>query len=57
MFPSEEAPRLTVRFPPDVRQWLDEQAIRYGSSSTSEVVRAVRERMDRTKQVDQKDAG
>ncbi|GGO55189.1 Arc-like DNA binding domain-containing protein [Roseovarius pacificus] len=40
--------QLPVRFPLDVKTWLAEQAAKNGSSQNSEVIRAVRERMDRT---------
>lgn len=39
--------QLPIRFPADVKAWLMEQAIRNGSSQNSEVIRAVRERMER----------
>lgn len=39
--------QIAVRFPADVKAWLMEQAARNGSSQNSEVIRAVRERMDR----------
>ena len=40
-----------ARFPPDVKAWLASEADRYGSSQNAEIVRAVRERMDRMKAV------
>lgn len=39
--------QVPVRFPLEVKTWLVEQAERNGSSQNSEVIRAVRERMDR----------
>ena len=39
-------PRLLVRLPPDVKAWLASEAVRNASSQTSEVVRAIRERME-----------
>ncbi|RYC30214.1 DNA-binding protein [Lichenibacterium minor] len=45
--PSDGLPRLMVRFPPDIKGWLRQQAVHNGSSQTSEVVRSVRERMER----------
>ncbi|MBB1498789.1 Arc family DNA-binding protein [Paracoccus sp. MC1862] len=42
-----EMKQVPVRFPADVKAWLMEQAARNGSSQNSEVIRAVRERMDR----------
>ena len=38
---------LKVRLPRDVKDWLVEQAAENASSQTSEIVRAVRERMVR----------
>jgi hypothetical protein len=40
-------PKLMVRLPPDAKAWLEGQADRYGNSQNSEIVRAIRERMDR----------
>ena len=45
--PSWNMQKLWVRFPDDVKAWLADQAERNGSSQTSEVIRSVRERMDR----------
>lgn len=45
-----EMKQVPVRFPADVKAWLMEQAARNGSSQNSEVIRAVRERMDREAQ-------
>ena len=39
--------RYIVRFPPGMRGWIAEQAAMNASSMNSEIVRAVRERMDR----------
>jgi predicted HicB family RNase H-like nuclease len=39
---------LQLRLPPDVKDWLAEEAERNGSSQNSEVIRALRERMART---------
>lgn len=36
-----------LRLPADVKAWLVEQASKNASSQNSEIVRAVRERMDR----------
>jgi Arc-like DNA binding dprotein len=44
------APRLLVRLPPDVRQWLRHQAERNSSSQSSEAVRAIRARMESERQ-------
>jgi hypothetical protein len=47
MYPSEAAPRLLVRLPPDLKDFVVSEAQRNGSSQNSEVIRAVRERMER----------
>ena len=39
-------PKLLIRIPADVRQWLEREAARNLSSMTSEVVRALRCRME-----------
>jgi hypothetical protein len=39
--------KFMLRIPPDVAQWLGEQATKNASSKASEVVRAIREKMDR----------
>ena len=39
-------PKLLIRIPADVRQWLEREAERNLSSMTSEVVRALRCRME-----------
>lgn len=47
MNPSDALPKLWVRFPVDVKRWLASQARKNASSQASEVVRSIRERMDR----------
>jgi hypothetical protein len=42
-----DSKRLLVTVPLDVRQWLEERARFYGGTMSSEVVRAMRERMER----------
>lgn len=42
-----EMKQLPIRFPADVKTWLADQARQNGSSQNSEVIRAVRERMER----------
>jgi hypothetical protein len=44
---SRDLPKIMVRLPSDVKNWLVEQAAENASSQTSEIVRAVRERMGR----------
>ena len=41
-------PKLMLRLPPDAKAWLKEQSERYGNSKNAEVVRAIREKMERT---------
>jgi len=40
-------PQMMIRLPIDVKGWVAQQAERHGSSQNSEVVRALRERMER----------
>lgn len=47
MNPSDALPKLWVRFPVDVKKWLASQARKNASFQASEVVRSIRERMDR----------
>jgi hypothetical protein len=44
---SRDLPKIMVRLPRDVKDWLAEQAAANASSQTSEIVRAMRERMQR----------
>lgn len=39
---------LQLRLPPDLKNWLKAEAEKTGASQNSEIVRALRERMDRT---------
>ncbi len=45
---SRDLPKIMVRLPRDVKDWLVEQAAVNASSQSSEIVRAVRERMQST---------
>ncbi len=45
--PSELLPKLWIRLPHDIKRWIAQQAKRNASSQTSEIVRSVRERMER----------
>lgn len=38
--------RLTCRMPRDIREWLDNRAVRNAASLNSEIVRVLREKMD-----------
>lgn len=42
-----EKVQVAIRFPAEVKAWLAQQARLNGSSQNSEVIRAVRERMER----------
>jgi hypothetical protein len=42
-------PRLMINIPPDVREWLEDQAERNASHMQAEIIRSVRERMVREK--------
>lgn len=46
---SRSDPQVNIRIPADIREWLIAQSRENGSSQTSEVIRAIRERMDRVK--------
>ena len=50
-------PKFMARIPPDLKAWLSEQAERYGTSQNSEIVRAIRERMERTNEMASGSAG
>ncbi|MFG1340954.1 Arc family DNA-binding protein [Xanthobacter autotrophicus] len=41
-------PRFMLRLPPDLKGWVDVEAERNGASINSEIIRSVRERMERT---------
>lgn len=43
----ENTEAFFVRLPPDAKLWVVKQARKNGSSQNSEVIRAIRERMDR----------
>jgi hypothetical protein len=43
---TERNPKLLIRVPPDMREWLEAQAKRNASNMLAEVVRSVRARMD-----------
>lgn len=44
---SRTDPGLRVRIPPEMKEWLEEQAAKNLRSMTAEVVLSVRERMER----------
>ena len=44
---ARQLPQQIIRLPHDVKAFVDDQAERYGSSQNSEIVRALRERMER----------
>lgn len=39
--------QIAMRFPADIKDWLQAQAELHGSSQNSEAIRAIRERMER----------
>lgn len=43
----EDVVKLMVRLPHDIKAFVAQQADRNGNSQNSEIIRAVRERMDR----------
>lgn len=45
-----KATHRTFRLPHDVREWIEAQARLNASSQNSEVIRAIRERMERARQ-------
>ena len=47
MYPSDQAPKLQVRFPADVKEWIEREAKRNANSQNSEIIRCIRERMER----------
>jgi Arc/MetJ-type ribon-helix-helix transcriptional regulator len=52
---SRYMPKITIRLPQELKSWLAQQAQRNASSQSSEIVRAVRERMERTSGKKQQD--
>ena len=50
---SHELRQIKIRLPLDVVEFLDVQTVRNSSTKTSEIVRAIRERMDRLTPSDQ----
>lgn len=39
---------LQLRLPDELKDWIEDQAERNGASQNSEVIRSIRERMERT---------
>ncbi len=46
MIRKEEAERLMVRLPRDVKDWVLREATRNGASQNSEIIRSIRARME-----------
>ncbi len=46
--------QMKLRLPEQLKTWIREQATLNGSSQNSEVIRAIRERMDRMAETQQK---
>jgi len=44
--------RLQLRLPPDLKEWIAAQAVANVSSLNSEIIRAIRERMERKESKD-----
>lgn len=40
-------PKFVVRLPPDLKRWIALQAVYNSSSQNSEIIRCIRERMER----------
>ncbi|WP_192740835.1 Arc family DNA-binding protein [Bradyrhizobium sp. OAE829] len=47
MVRGEEAERLLVRLPRDVKTWLESEASYNGASQNSEIIRSLRARMEK----------
>ncbi|MCF7647313.1 Arc family DNA-binding protein [Pseudochrobactrum asaccharolyticum] len=41
------APKLQVRFPPELKEFIELEAKKNSSSQNSEIIRCIRERMER----------
>ncbi len=52
MYPSDQAQKMVLRLPDDVKAFVAAQAKRNGSSQKSEIIRAIRDRMDRVSGVE-----
>lgn len=50
---SRKMPQIVVRLPEDVKNWLTAQAEKNYSSQNSEIVRALRERIERVEASEQ----
>ena len=50
-------PKLWVRIPPDLKQWLEDEADKNFGRQNSEIVRALRERQGRQKEAAPEGAG
>lgn len=46
MYPSDPTQKFVIRLPNDAKAFVAEQAKRNGSSQNSEIIRAIRDRMD-----------
>lgn len=47
VYPSGKAPKLQVRFPPELKEFIELEAKKNSSSQNSEIIRCIRERMER----------
>ncbi|MBB3771566.1 Arc/MetJ-type ribon-helix-helix transcriptional regulator [Angulomicrobium tetraedrale] len=46
-YPSRELPKFMLRLPEEMKEFIEEQSNKYGASMNSEIIRCIRERMDR----------
>ena len=46
MYPNDQVQKLVIRLPDEVKAFVAEQAKRNGSSQNSEIIRAIRGRMN-----------
>lgn len=47
---TQSKPQIKVRLPADVKAWIEQQAEKNASSQNSEIVRCIRQRMERDSQ-------
>ncbi len=55
--PSRELPKIMIRMPHDLKRWIVKQAKRNGGSQNSEIVRRLREDMDKESEAKLRTAG
>ena len=52
MYPSQQMPALQLRFPQKLKDWIAAEAKKNGASQNSEIIRSIRERMERQEKAD-----